>query len=217
MILSLKRYLKLNGAALVCVLSIFIGSAYAESTLPIAIDEHFCGSDDPESAHDISTLVTRLYQIVSGKAGEERDWAALKMLHKPDAIITPVFHQGDVAIANRYDLEGFINLNKQYFKDVDFYETEVAQKVFQYGHMATVLSHYQSRRALDKTPYSEGINSFQLLNDGRRWCVISATWDSDKGNHEKPEFKLERLRSLASEIEMLLKGIQSVIENRVFN
>ena len=73
-----------------------------------------------------------------------------------------------------------MELNKLLFKDVGFYETETHNQTIEVGHMATVISAYESREAPNKPAYSRGINTFQLVNDGRRWCVISVTWDSDK-------------------------------------
>ncbi len=147
---------------------------------------YFCGPDNPPQAQNLATIIPALYEVVSGRADEPKDWALLKQLHKSDAIITPVFHQGRQSQASVYDVDGFIALNKRFFQGEDFFETEVASRVFQYGHMATILSLYESRKSPEAAPYSKGINSFQLLNDGRRWCVISVTWDSDKGQHRQP-------------------------------
>jgi len=47
------------------------------------------------------------------------------------------------------------------------------------ANIGFILSYFSSRKTKNALPYSKGVNSFQLLNDGSRWCVISATWDSD--------------------------------------
>ena len=145
--------------------------------------DYFCGNENPIEAQQVETIIPALYNIVSGDAGVPKDWHLMKNLFSPNAIITPVFHKNNLPQASISSVDEFIALNKKIFKDINFYETEVKQVSFRYGHMATILSHYESRDAHDKKPYSQGINSFQLLNDGRRWCVISVTWDSDKGNH----------------------------------
>jgi len=146
--------------------------------------DYFCGVDTPEAAQSIETIIPALYQIVSGDAGAKKDWPLMKSLFAPDAIVTPVFHKKGIPQASITSVDEFITLNKQIFKNINFYETEVKQTSLVYGHMATILSHYESRDDHNKEPYSQGINSFQLLNDGRRWCVISVTWDSDKGGHK---------------------------------
>jgi hypothetical protein len=131
----------------------------------------------------IESIIPALYNTVSGDAGSKKNWSLLKKLHSPNAIITPLFHKNGLPTAKISSVDEFIALNEQIFKDINFYEKEVANKIFVYGHMATILSHYESRDDVNAAPYSQGVNSFQLLNDGRRWCVISVTWDSDKGGH----------------------------------
>jgi len=148
--------------------------------------DFFCGKDNPIQAQSLKTIIPTLYSIVSGNAGSDKNWELLKKLHKKDAIITPVFHTETNHTAKMYSVEEFIDLNKQIFQNINFYESEISQQVIQYGHMATILSHYESRDKLGATPYAQGVNSFQLLNDGRRWCVISVTWDSTKGGHSIP-------------------------------
>ena len=167
--------------AIVCISSILLVNdvAAAESSST----DFFCGVDVPAESLSIETIIPALYRTVSGDAGSIKDWALLKKLHAPNGIITPLFHKDGKPIANISSVDEFIALNKKIFKDINFYETEVASKIFTYGHMATILSHYESRDNRNSKPYSQGINSFQLVNDGRRWCVISVTWDSDKGGH----------------------------------
>lgn len=149
----------------------------------LAEDEFFCGPEEPVQAAKVETLIPALYQIVSGAPGATKDWALMKQLFAPHAMITPVFHKGDKVIASPGSVDSFIALNKELFKDQGFYEQEVNHQIFSFGHMAHVLSAYESRRAPDQKPYARGINSFQLLNDGRRWCVLSVTWDSESKSH----------------------------------
>ncbi|MDC8832447.1 hypothetical protein [Alteromonas gilva] len=154
-----------------------INIAYAESG-------HFCGDPLPAESQQLESIIPALYNVVSGAAGEPKDWQLMADLFAPTSQIIPVFHdeEGQPQI-QALTVDEFTALNKKIFNDINFYETEVSSRVYQVGHMATVLSHYESRDALDAPAYSEGINTFQLLNDGRRWCVIAVTWDSDKGGH----------------------------------
>lgn len=157
----------------------FTNTAFAQPS-----QEYFCGPDYPEESQSIDTIIPAIYKSVSGFSGSEKNWGLLRKLHSPTATITPVFHHEGTHTAKTYSLDEFIELNKIIFKDKNFFENEVNSKIFSYGHTATVLSHYESRDSLIGVPYSQGVNSFQLLNDGRRWCVISVTWDSDKGGHQ---------------------------------
>lgn len=150
---------------------------------------YFCGDANPVEAQSPVSVVQALYGVVSGKAGEPKNWQLLKELHAPTASLTPVLHHGTVLDIQYLSVADFVSLNKSIFAEINFFETEVEHKVIEVGHMATVLSRYESRDEIGAAPYSTGINSFQLVNDGRRWCVVSVTWDSDKGGHVMPPLK----------------------------
>jgi len=164
------------------------------STYSVAEEPHayFCGPENPVEARSIEAIIPALYQIVSGKAGSDKNWPLMKTLFADTASVTPVFHTKEGKMtANISSVDEFIALNKTIFKDQNFFETEVGNKTFTFGHMANVLSHYESRDAIGAEPYAQGVNSFQLLNDGRRWCVISVTWDSHSKDHPLKDNILE--------------------------
>ena len=153
---------------------------------PHNTNSYFCG-DALAEAENLHNVVPTLYSIVSGPAGDKHDWDMLRKLFAPDAKITPVFHDASKPVIQSLTVDAFVSLNKELFKNQDFFETEVDSQIISVGHMATVISLYESRQTPEAAPYSTGVNSFQLLNDGRRWCVISVTWDSDKGGHVMPK------------------------------
>jgi hypothetical protein len=68
-----------------------------------------------------------------------------------------------------------------------FHEVEINRVVEQYGVIAHVFSTYESRRlASDPEPFARGINSFQLMNDGSRWWVVSIFWLGEGPDHPIP-------------------------------
>ena len=62
------------------------------------------------------------------------------------------------------------------------YESEKARTVDTYGSITQIFSTYESRHSPKDKPFMRGINSFQLLNDGKRWWVMTIFWQ-----HETPE------------------------------
>jgi hypothetical protein len=49
-------------------------------------------------------------------------------------------------------------------------------------------STYESRHnADDAEPFSRGINSFQLMNDGQRWWVVTIFWQAESPGLTIPE------------------------------
>lgn len=136
-----------------------------------------------EAPREPGELVRELYRIVSGPAGKPKDWQRLRALHAPGAVITTTQHKGDRVLATTYNVEQFSALNDKLFAQRGFYEIELRQEVQRFGHVAHVWSAYSSGERAEGPPDGFGINSFQLLNDGQRWCVLSATWDGDPARH----------------------------------
>lgn len=132
---------------------------------------------------DPGALVRELYRLVSGPAGVSKNWARLRTLHAQGAIITAPQHVGDRVAATTYNVEQFIALNNKLFGQRGFFEVEIRQEVQKFGHVAHVWSAYATSERSGEQPYAYGINSFQLLNDGKHWCVVSATWDGDAARH----------------------------------
>lgn len=144
-----------------------------------------CGTQasDP-AASDPAMLVQAVYGIVSGPAGAAKDWGRLERLHAPGALITPTQHLGDgVFAAAPQTLSSFIKLNERLFGNRGFHERETFQRVQRFGHIAHVWSGYETREQPGGPVQARGMNSFQLLHDGKRWCVLSATWDTETPAH----------------------------------
>lgn len=179
----------------VVLVGALVAGRYASAAEPGSLQDLLpvapaCGAADagiPAGAESPGSLVPALYEIVSGAAGTARDWDRLRSLHAPGARITPTRHLPDGGFAARPGtIEEFVRLNEQLFADRGFFEVEIAQRIESFGHVAHVMSTYESRLEPDGPAYARGVNSFQLLNDGRRWCVLSATWDGEIPAHPIP-------------------------------
>lgn len=151
----------------------------AATARPLACPAALDGSGYSEPGE----LVRELYRLVSGPAGAPKNWPRLRSLHAPGAIITLPLHIGDSLSATTYNVEQFTALNDKLFGQRGFFEVELRQEVQAFGHVAHVWSAYASSERAGGQPYAYGINSFQLLNDGKHWCVLSATWDGDAARH----------------------------------
>lgn len=160
----------------------------ASAAEPMRAAQAACGTHAADAASaDPASLVRALYEIVSGPAHGTKDWARLQRLHAPGALITPTQHKSDRTFAAApQPLESFIALNERLFANRGFYENEIFQRVERFGHIAHVWSGYETREQRGGTVQARGINSFQLVNDGGRWCVLSATWDVDTPAHPIP-------------------------------
>ena len=133
-----------------------------------------------------TAIVAAAYDVISGAAGEERDWDRLRSLFHPElGRLLPVARipGSDGPELRPHTPEEYIEMAGGYFETAGFYETELHSKVEQYGAMAHVWSTYESRTAPDEEPFARGINSFQLTHDGERWWILSILWDAE-GPHQ---------------------------------
>jgi hypothetical protein len=70
------------------------------------------------------------------------------------------------------ELEAYIQRAGSYFERNGFFERELARRTERFEYVAHAFSTYESlRNADDPEPFSRGINSFQLMNDGKRWWI----------------------------------------------
>ena len=60
---------------------VFLASALAASAQPVA---------DPADVGTLDAIINAYYEVVSGPAGQARDWARDSTLHHPDAVLTVV-------------------------------------------------------------------------------------------------------------------------------
>jgi hypothetical protein len=134
---------------------------------------------DPADVGSLNSIMKAVYASISGDAGQPRDWDRFRSLFYKGARLIPSGKnvKTGVAAANVFTPDEYVKQAEPYFAKEGFYETEKARRVEIYGNIAQVFSTYESRHAAnDKTPFMRGINSFQLLNDGKRWWIITIYW-----------------------------------------
>lgn len=146
-----------------------------------------CGMGEPDSAsRSPETLVRALYEVVTGAAGAKKDWARMANLFAPGAIVTTTTHRGGAFLADPQTPAQFAALNERLLGQRNFYEREVTQRIESFGHIAHAWSTYETRDQPDGPVRVRGVNAFQLLNDGQRWCILSLTWDAETAAHPLP-------------------------------
>ena len=130
---------------------------------------------------DVATpdaILAATYDVISGPAGQERDWDRMRSLFYPGArlIRTEAKKEGGLH-ATVLTPEDFIERAGNYFKKNGFYEREIARRAERWGSLMQAFSTYESRHdPKDPAPFARGINSFQLFFDGTRWWVMTIYW-----------------------------------------
>lgn len=84
-------------------------------------------------------------------------------------------------------VDDFVKSAEPYFDRFPFYEFEIARKVESFGYITHVMSTYESRKTPDGEPFARGINSIQLFHDGRRFWIVSMTWDVEREGNPIPK------------------------------
>jgi hypothetical protein len=144
---------------------------------------------DPKDVASIDAILAALYDVISGPAGAPRDWQRMRSLFLPGARLIPTAHQADGTTAARVlDVDGYIERAGKAFATQGFYERGVANRVEQFGRIAQVFSTYEARHAAkDAKPFLRGVNSIQLMHDGRRWWVVTVFWQAEDAQTPLPD------------------------------
>ncbi len=146
-------------------------------------------SSDHES---IDSIIKATYAVISGPKGQERDWDRFRALFHPDARLIPTGkNQEGVVVARPSTPDQYIKNSGPYLIGNGFFEQEIARKAETFGNIAHVFSTYEGRNSLsDEKPFVRGINSFQLINDGKRWWVMSIFWLAESKDNPLPAIYL---------------------------
>jgi len=144
---------------------------------------------DPKDVGSMEGIIAAVYDVISGPAGQARNWDRMRTLFVPDARMMATGKRQDGTVGRRVmSVEDYISLSGPNLEKNGFFETEVSRKVDQFGSVVHVFSTYAAKRATaDEKPFMRGINSFQLWNDGKRWWVVTIFWQAESPDNPIPE------------------------------
>jgi hypothetical protein len=127
-----------------------------------------------------------VYDVISGPAGQKRDWNRMRSLFTANARMCP-----RVAGDHERRRRGLYQARAAMLEKEGFIEREVARRVEQYGDIAQVFSTYEARNRADGPVIMRGINSFQLVRHAGRWWVVSIMWQAETPQTPIPAEYLE--------------------------
>ena len=134
----------------------------------------------------IESITHAVYDVISGPAGV-RDWARFRSLFAEGGRLVSMRMTAEGAVPNVMTPDDFAKRAGANSEKNAFYESELSRKVETFGNIAHVFSTYESRRAPGEKPFARGINSFQLLKDGKSWKVLTILWDQEREGNPLPE------------------------------
>ena len=135
-------------------------------------------------------ILAATYDVISGPAGQPRDWDRFRSLFVPGARLIPAVAKkaGGGYETRVITPDEYAQKADAYFQKNGFAEREIARKGERYGNIMQIFSTYESRHdAKDAQPFARGINSFQLFYDGTRWWVVTIYWLEETPENPLPK------------------------------
>lgn len=150
---------------------------------------------NPADVASVDAILRALYAVISGPAGQARDWNRFRSLFAPNARLMPTgARPSGGAGVNVWSADDYARIAAPGLERNGFFEVEIFRVTETYGNIVHAFSTYESRRTADpaEKPFSRGINSIQLLKDGSRYWVVSIFWDAERPGNEIPSKYLPR-------------------------
>ncbi len=147
----------------------------------------------PEDVKSPEAILNAVYDVISGGKGETRDWNRMRSLFIPGARLIPTITAAATADKPAHTdailltIDDYIARSSTKMTANGFFEHSIHNEVEQFGNIVQIWSTYESRHnADDPKPFARGINSFQLLNDGKRYWIVNIFWDAESPEHPIP-------------------------------
>ena len=149
---------------------------------------------DATSADSLRAALDRsigaVYEIVSGPAGQERDWTRFTTLFHPDARLVSIRRRHiDTVVTRSMTLQDFIERATASSRRFGFAEKEIHRQYERFGDLVHVWSAYEVNADGPQGARTwRGVNSFQLVREGRDFRILSIAWEDEAPGlvYEKP-------------------------------
>jgi hypothetical protein len=162
----------------------------------IASHPDWPAAKNPADVDTVEHLMASLYDVISGPAGQQRDWARFRSLFLPDARMGVIRPPG-AATADKPATNGdailftpdtYVIRDDPYFKANGFFEHGIANRIETFGNLTSVWSTYESRKALsDAKPFERGINTLQIVHAQGRYWIANIMWDDESHGDILPD------------------------------
>jgi len=140
-----------------------------------------------QDVKSIDAIIHALYEVISGEAGESRDWERFKYLFASDARLIPTSKNaaGNIQFRSMSPAD-YVEMFSTRI-NTGFFEWELHRVTEEYGAIAHVFSTYITKQSKDGPLTNRGINSIQLLKDENRYHIISIFWSAESMGFPLPE------------------------------
>jgi len=142
----------------------------------------------PEDVSTIDGMIKAYYEVVSGPAGQPRQWDRDATLYIPNVrfVIVSEDAVGKTTAVSMSHQE-FVDMSEASTGGKAFYEREIHRITQRAGNIAHVFSTAERSSSPDGKVEGRGIDSIELFWDGKRWWIAGANlWDLNTTKHPLP-------------------------------
>lgn len=128
----------------------------------------------------IDGIIKAFYEVVSGDAGEKRQWERDLSIHNPNAIYSYLDNINEELQQVTMSLKDFHKKTDEMVMETAFYESEINREVRIFGNIAHVWSTYETRLIKNGPVARRGINSIQLFFEKGKWSIVSLIFERER-------------------------------------
>lgn len=143
----------------------------------------------PEDVSTIDGIIKAYYEVVSGPAGQPRQWDRDATLYIPNVRFVIVSEDATgKTTAESMTHQEFVDMSEAAMGGKAFYEHEIHRITQRAGNIAHVFSTAERSSSPDGKAEGRGIDSIELFWDGKRWWITGANlWDVNTVKHPLPQ------------------------------
>ncbi|HEY0740287.1 MAG TPA: hypothetical protein VGD40_02460 [Chryseosolibacter sp.] len=133
-----------------------------------------------DDARSVDSIITAVYDVISGEKDQPQDWARFKNLFTADARLIPTFTNKEGKVVSRtLTVDDYQASFTKMISQHGFYEKQIASVQEEFGNIVHVFSTYETRHEKNGPVKSRGINSIQLLKGNDRYYVMTIAWSQE--------------------------------------
>ena len=187
----MKQFFFISKIVVISLAALLLSSSYsnAQEKNKSLVKKHIKVHTVQPRVEDVSTLdgiIKAYYEIISGPAGQPRDWGRDRTLYIPGVKFVSTNVRNGKPTAKVVDHQQYVDEANEVLVKRGFFENEIRRVVKTFGNITHVFSSYESRYTQDGPVIARGINSIELFNDGNRWWIAAAIWDVERPDNPIP-------------------------------
>ena len=141
-----------------------------------------------EDVSSIDGIMSAFYEVISGPAGQPRQWSRDRTLYIPGVWFVSMREDAQHNPVGRVmSHQQFVDQSNSGLVQKGFFEAEIHRETERFGNIAHIFSTYDSRITQTGPVIARGVNSIELYWDGKRWWIVAAIWDDERSDNPIPK------------------------------